>query len=139
MRPQIESTPDVDVFKEGKLTLYVDLKKSTGQAFVKRLCKQADVLIDPFRAGVLEKMNLNPSELLALNKRLIVARLTGYGQIESGDSSEGNLALRSGHDINYIGLSGLLSQFTAAKSGKPVFPVNILGKRERECLISIRI
>lgn len=129
---QIENTPEVDVFKEGKLTLYVDLKKSTGQAFVKRLCKQADVLIDPFRAGVLEKMNLNPNELLALNKRLIVARLTGYGQIEAGDSPAGNLALRSGHDINYIALSGLLSQFTAAKSGKPVFPVNILGKRERE-------
>lgn len=121
----------MDVFKKDKLTLYVDLKKSTGQAFVKSICKQADVLIDPFRAGVLEKMNLNPNELVALNKRLIVARLTGYGQMENSDLSEGNLALRSGHDINYIALSGLLSQFTGANN-KPVFPVNILGKGERK-------
>lgn len=123
----------MDVFKEGKLTLYVDLKKNTGQAFVKSICRQADVLIDPFRAGVLEKMNLNPNELVALNKRLIVARLTGYGQ-QTGDGND--LALRSGHDINYIALSGLLSQFTTAKAGdKPVFPVNILGKRERVWLV----
>lgn len=129
MYTQIESTPEIDVFKEGKLTLYVDLKKSTGQAFVKSICRQADVLIDPFRAGVLEKMNLNPNELVALNKRLIVARLTGYGQRVDGDSNKGDLALRGGHDINFISVSGLLSQFTTAKSGdKPVFPVNILGK-----------
>ena len=77
-------------------------------------------------------MNLNPIELVELNKRLIIARLTGYGQIDDR-IKDGNLALRSGHDINYIGLSGLLSQFTNEKSGnQPVFPINILGKREEK-------
>lgn len=74
-------------------------------------------------------MNLNPNELIKLNRRLIVARLTGYGQIENSIDQSNNLALRSGHDINYLALSGLLSQFTSDQSNKPVFPINILGKK----------
>lgn len=110
----------------------MDLKQNKGQSFVRQLCKQADVLIDPFRAGILEKMNLNPVDLLKINERLIIARLTGYGQFVDGIEDEHNLAKRSGHDINYIGLSGLLSQFTSDQSNKPVFPINLLGKRKRE-------
>lgn len=66
------------------------------------LCQRSDVLIEPFRPGVMEKLGLGPERLMSANPRLIYARLTGFGQT-------GSLALRAGHDINYLAISGLLS------------------------------
>lgn len=63
---------------------------------------QADVLIDPFRPGVLEGIGLGPDVCLQRNPRLVFARLTGFGQT-------GPLSKVAGHDINYLSLSGLLS------------------------------
>jgi len=80
----------------------VDIKSPEGREVVLRLARQADVLIEPFRPGVLEKLGLGPEVLLASNPRLIVARLTGFGQT-------GAYAKMAGHDINYIAASGVLS------------------------------
>ena len=75
---------------------------------VKDLCAKADVLIEPYRPGVMEKLGLGPDTLMGLNPRLIYARLTGFGQ-------SGPLAWRAGHDINYLAISGVLSVSTTAE------------------------
>lgn len=69
---------------------------------MKRLCKTADVFLECYRPGVMEKIGLGPDVMLELNRRLVYARLTGFGQ-------SGSLANRAGHDINYLAISGILS------------------------------
>lgn len=85
---------------------------------MKELCKKADVIIEPYRPGVMEKLGLGPEVLLNENPKLIYARLTGFG----GDGT-GKYADRAGHDINYLAVSGLLSMF-GRKGEKPLPPVN---------------
>jgi alpha-methylacyl-CoA racemase len=76
------------------------------------------VLLEGFRPGVLERLGLAPAELLASNPRLVVGRLSGWG-------SRGPLAERAGHDINYLGLTGLLNGIGAKDA--PVPPLNVVG------------
>lgn len=99
--------------------MQVNLKHQEGIQVLKHILKSSDVLLDPFRPGVLERLGLSPSELLKSNPRLIVARLTGFGQT-------GPLSRMAGHDINYIAVSGILSML-GRKGDKPVFPANLLG------------
>ena len=98
--------------------LAINLKKPEGQNLARQLCKSQDVLIEPFRPGVMEKMNLGPDVLCKDNPSLIYARLTGFGQ-------NGRLAPRAGHDINYAAISGVLSML-GRKGEKPLPPINIL-------------
>ena len=81
------------------------MKHQDGVNIIKKLCVNADVLIEGYRPGVMEKLGLGPDVLCKLNSRLIYARLTGFGQ-------SGSLALRAGHDINYLAMSGILSVST---------------------------
>ena len=85
-----------------KRSLAVSLKQPGGVGVVKDLCANADILIEPYRPGVMEKLGLGPEPLMSINPRLIYARLTGFGQ-------SGSLAQRAGHDINYLATSGVLS------------------------------
>lgn len=87
-------------------------------AIVKKLVRKSDVLIEPFRKGVMEKLGLGPDILMKDNPKLIYARLTGYGQ-------SGSFSSMAGHDINYAALSGLLSLFGRAHE-KPIFPANLI-------------
>lgn len=91
---------NVEVLGRGKRSLALDLKRPEATPIVKRLCAQSDVLIEPFRAGVMEKLGLGPEVLMKENPKLIYARLTGYGQ-------EGPYAHMAGHDINYLAMSGM--------------------------------
>ncbi|XP_045625276.1 alpha-methylacyl-CoA racemase isoform X2 [Procambarus clarkii] len=93
------NTPDVDRLGRGKRSIVLDVKKQEGRSIVEKLCSNADVLIEPYRAGVMEKMGLGPKELMKDNPKLIYARLTGFGQ-------SGPYADMAGHDINYLALSG---------------------------------
>lgn len=93
------------------------MKNDIGMGIFKKLCSNADVLIEPFRPGVMERLGLGPEPMLDLNKRLIYARLSGFGQ-------DGPYADKAGHDINYLALSGVLSLFSSNK--KPVPPINML-------------
>jgi len=86
----------------GKRSIAIDLKSAEGRGVLLRLVERSDVLIEPFRPGVLEKLGLGPQVLLARNPRIIIARLTGFGQT-------GAYAKMAGHDINYIAASGALS------------------------------
>lgn len=110
----------LDCLAKGKRTIAVNLKNAKGQELVRALCKASDVLIEPYRPGVMENLNLGPDILLKENPRLIYARLTGFGQT-------GPLAKRAGHDINYVALSGVLS-FLGKSNEPPSTPVNLIGK-----------
>ncbi len=70
----------MDRLVRGKRSIVVDLKSPKGVDVVKRLSKSADVLIEPFRPGVMEKLGLGPDDLLQHNEKLIYARLTGKYQ-----------------------------------------------------------
>lgn len=97
----------------------VDLKAPEGRTFCLEAASKADVLLEGFRPGVMERLGLGPDELLSLNSRLIYARMTGWGQ-------DGPLAQAAGHDINYIALTGALA--SVGKSGDvPVPPQNLVG------------
>ncbi|XP_034474422.1 alpha-methylacyl-CoA racemase [Drosophila innubila] len=108
----------LDVLYHGKSTLAVNLKKAEGQRIVRQLASKYDVIVEPFRPGVMEKLNLGPEELCAENPRLIYARLTGFGQ-------HGRLAPRAGHDLNYVAISGVLSML-GRQNQNPTAPINFL-------------
>lgn len=96
----------------------MDLKSRAGADLFSELVRRADVLIDPFRPGVLEKLGFGPEVLRAWNPRLVLARLTGFRR-------HGRYSDRAGHDINYLAVSGALS-LLGQKGGKPLPPGNIL-------------
>lgn len=108
----------LDTLSRGKKSVAVDLKKPEGVGVVQKLCSKADVIIEPFRKGVMEKLGLGPDKLISENPRLVYARLTGFGQ-------KGPLASKAGHDINYIAISGVLSQL-GRKHENPYPPINLL-------------
>ena len=103
----------------GKKSIVVNLKDPSGVDTLLRMLENADVLIDPFRPGVCEKLGVGPDICLERNPRLIFARMTGWGQ-------SGPLAHSAGHDINYIALAGALHAVGPA-GGKPVVPLNLVG------------
>lgn len=107
-----------DKLSRGKRSLVLDLRQKAGVSILENMCKNADVLLEPFRKGVMEKLNLGPEKLLSLNKRLIYARITGFGQ-------KGPFSRMAGHDINYLALSGVLSML-ASKNEPPKPPINLL-------------
>jgi alpha-methylacyl-CoA racemase len=117
--PEIPNIMAKNPFDRGKRSLRVNLKTKEGVGILRRLIQRFDVLIEPYRPGVMEGLGLGPQEVLSLNPRLIYARLTGWGQ-------EGPYARLAGHDINYIALSGALSLFRR-KGERPLPPCNILG------------
>lgn len=107
----------IDRLARGKRSISMNLKNQAAIDIFRRLSSKADVLIEPFRPGVMEKLGLGPDVLLNDNKGLIYARLSGYGQ-------DGPLAMKAGHDINYLSISGLLSMFGRANK-KPNPPLNL--------------
>jgi alpha-methylacyl-CoA racemase len=111
--------PKYDVLHRGRRSLAVDLKAEAGRAAVRRLAAKADALIEGFRPGVLERLGLAPDELLRINPRLVIGRMTGFGQ-------DGPMAQVAGHDINYIALAGVLHMI-GRKGERPVPPLNLVG------------
>ena len=116
---QMGLDPGKDVANRGRAAVAVDLKSAEGVALVLELITKADALIEGFRPGVMERLQLGPNVCLARNARLVYGRMTGWGQT-------GPLAAAAGHDINYIALSGLLHTFARAGE-RPVPPGNTLG------------
>ncbi|WP_420393035.1 CaiB/BaiF CoA transferase family protein [Acuticoccus sp.] len=107
-----------DVVARGRRFVALDLKDPGSSAAARRLCEAADVLIEGFRPGVMERLGLGPDDLLATNPRLVYARMTGWGQT-------GPLANAVGHDINYIAITGALAAIGPKE--RPVAPLNLLG------------
>nr|XP_002730894.1 PREDICTED: alpha-methylacyl-CoA racemase-like [Saccoglossus kowalevskii] len=120
---KIERTGNMEVtsrplLSRGKRSIVLDLKSSEGLKIAKKLCLASDVLIEPFRPGVMEKLGLGPTVLLKHNPGLIYARLTGFGQ-------SGKYSQMAGHDINYLAMSGLLSRL-GRYNENPMAPLNLM-------------
>lgn len=107
------------VLHRGRRSAAVDLKDPAHRDKVLAMIDGADAVIEGYRPGVLERLSLGPDVLLARNPRLVIGRMTGWGQ-------EGPLAQSAGHDINYIALSGALATI-GRKDGGPVAPAAMIG------------
>jgi len=98
----------------GKKSLTLNLKSEAGRAIFLELVEIADVLLEGFRPGVMERMGLGYETLVEANPRLVYCSLSGYGR-------EGPYQQRAGHDLNYIGLAGLLN-LTGSRESPPAIP-----------------
>lgn len=108
-----------DVVNRGVSRVAIDLKDRGQLAALLELVDEADVFVEGYRPGVVERLGLGPDQLLARNPRLVYARLTGFGQA-------GPLAREAGHDINYLAQSGALHAM-ARRGEAPRPPINLLG------------
>ncbi len=97
----------------------LDLKSPEGVELLLQLCETADVIVEGFRPGVIERLGFGPEVLLGRNPRLVVARMTGWGQ-------EGPMRDRAGHDANYIALAGALHPIGRVGEAPPP-PLNLIG------------
>jgi crotonobetainyl-CoA:carnitine CoA-transferase CaiB-like acyl-CoA transferase len=98
----------------GKRSLALDLKAPAGREAFLRLAERADVVVESFRPGVMDKLGVGYAQLSARNGKLIVCSISGYGQT-------GPYAHRAGHDLDYIGLAGVLAMGGPA-GGAPAMP-----------------
>ncbi len=106
-----------DVNRRGKRSIALNLKTEAGHGIAAQLIDQADVLIEGFRPGVMERLNLGSDICCQRNPRLVFARVTGWGQT-------GPLAHVAGHDINYLAITGALAGIGTQASG-PLPPLNL--------------
>jgi alpha-methylacyl-CoA racemase len=107
------------VMERGKRSVALDLKDPGDLETARTLIDGADVLIDPYRPGVAERLGLAPDACLERNPRLIYVRMTGWGQ-------DGPLARAAGHDLNYIALAGALHPM-GEPGAPPPPPLNLVG------------
>jgi alpha-methylacyl-CoA racemase len=98
--------------------LRLDLKSDDDRAELLSLVAVADVLIEGFRPGVAERLGVGPHDCMAVNPALVYGRMSGWGQ-------DGPWALRAGHDINYLSVTGALHAIGPAEH--PVLPLNLVG------------
>src|SRR5438445_6523910 len=96
----------------GKRSIRLNLKEERGREVLLRLVREYDVLLESFRPGVLDRLGVGYQRLREENPRLVYCAITGYGQ-------DGPLRDRPGHDMNYLGLVGLLG-LTGDRDGPPV-------------------
>lgn len=108
-----------DVLARGRRSMAIDLKKPDAAEGIRQLIDRADALIEGYRPGVMERLGLGPEACLERNPKLVIGRMTGWGQT-------GKLALTAGHDINYISLSGALNAI-GRPDAPPVVPLNLVG------------
>ena len=103
-----------DALHRGKQLLTLDLRTEDGRDALRRRVVDADVLVEGFRPGVMERMELGYAALAAINPALVYCAITGYG-------SDSPLARRAGHDLNYLARSGALS-LMPVRDGTPAIP-----------------
>ncbi len=108
-----------DFLNRGRPSIALDLKAPEGIALARDLIGRADVLIEGYRPGVMERLGLGPETLTDAHPGLIYARMTGWGQ-------DGPLARKAGHDINYVAMTGGLYIIGDADRPPPP-PANVFG------------
>ena len=96
----------------GKRSIRIDLKSDGGREAFLRLAGEYDVVLEGFRPGVLDRLGFGYEALRQVNPRLVYCAITGYGQ--TGPNTQ-----RAGHDMNYLGLTGLLGM-TGEPEGRPI-------------------
>lgn len=111
--------PSAATTLRGRRNIALDLKKPEAVETALALCEKADILVEGFRPGVMERLGLGPDVVAKRNPKLIYGRMTGWGQ-------DGPIARTPGHDINYIALTGALHAI-GTKADGPVPPLNLVG------------
>ncbi|ELY50401.1 CaiB/BaiF CoA transferase family protein [Natronolimnohabitans innermongolicus] len=104
-----------EMVNRGKKSVSLDLKSDEGTEAFYRLVESADVVFEQFRPGVVDRLGIDYETLRSYNEELIYCSLTGYGQ-------DGPWADRAGHDLNYVGLAGLLDMTRESPEDKPQMP-----------------
>lgn len=110
---------DGSVIGRGRRSLGIDPRKPGGNEVLQKLIDSADVLIEGFRPGVMERLGFGPTPCLERNPRLVYGRMTGWGQ-------SGPLAQAAGHDLNYIALTGALHAMGHGDR-EPTPPLHLVG------------
>jgi len=108
-----------DVMARGRRSLALDLKQPAAKEVVLKMLERADIIIEGFRPGVMERLGLGPAPCQARNPALVYGRITGWGQ-------HGPLAQAAGHDINYVALTGMLHAM-GRSDAPPSPPLNLVG------------
>ena len=111
--PQVAAS---DSLNRSRQNLVLNMKHDQAAETFVAMTKSADVVIDPFRPGVADRLGIGPEACLSANPALIYAQMTGWGQT-------GPLSQRAGHDINYLGLTGALH--ASGGRDKPRQPFNL--------------
>jgi len=117
-RPGAFGLGAADVLARGRRSIALDLKDESDLETARRLMASADILLEGYRPGVMERLGLGPDVALKRNEALVYGRMTGWGQY-------GPLAHAAGHDLNYIALTGALGAIGDAD--KPAIPLNLVG------------
>ena len=118
-RPGQSVDPPWPVVGRGRRSVMIDLKNDSGPDALLSLIDKADVLLEPFRPGVAERLGIGPDVCLRRTPRLVYGRMTGWGQT-------GPWSQMAGHDIDYIAVTGALHAIGRA-GGPPQPPLNLLG------------
>lgn len=108
-----------DLLGRSKRSIAIDLQNPLGLGVARALIGRADMLIEGFRPGVMERLGLGPENFEAENPALVYGRMTGWGQ-------DGPLAPSAGHDINYIAITGALDAI-GREGAPPTIPLNLVG------------
>lgn len=117
-RPGAFGGGPAEVLARGRRSVALDLKNEAALEACLGMVEAADILLEGFRPGVMERLGLGPDVALARNAALVYGRMTGWGQY-------GPLAHAAGHDLNYIALTGALGAI--GTPDKPVPPLNLVG------------
>ncbi|WP_339745014.1 CaiB/BaiF CoA-transferase family protein [uncultured Maricaulis sp.] len=117
-RPGAHGGGAAEVLARGRRSISLNMKDAGDLTICRDLIAKAEILIEGFRPGVMERLGLGPDAAFALNPALVYGRMTGWGQT-------GPLAQAAGHDINYIALTGALDAIGTPDT--PVPPLNLVG------------
>ena len=94
--------PEFDITRRGRSSMHLNLREPVDLATARDLIDAADLLIEGYRPGVMERLGLGPQATLGRNPKLVFGRITGWGQ-------DGPYALRAGHDLDFIAVAGILA------------------------------
>jgi alpha-methylacyl-CoA racemase len=119
VRPGDNSVGRNPVIERGRHTMVLDLRAETDRNTLFEAAERADIIVEGFRPGVMERLGLGPDDMLARNPGLIYGRITGWGQ-------NGPLSKAAGHDINFIALTGALAAI-GNSDHTAVPPLNLVG------------
>ena len=109
-----------NALQRNKRSIALNLKEAEAQEIFYRMVEDADVIVEGFRPGVMDRLGAGYGKVKEINPRAVYCSVSGYGQ-------DGPYANMSGHDINYISFSGVLSMIGNSDQEKPAIPLNLLG------------
>ena len=108
-----------NALQRNKRSIALNLKETAAQEIFYRLAEDADVVVEGFRPGVMDRLGAGYHKVKEVNPRVVYCSVSGYGQ-------DGPYANMSGHDINYISFAGALSMVGYSEEEKPAIPLNLL-------------